>query len=189
MFRRAKIRVRCTTCQNRKWRIIYCIKIYFWFCLASTFSTVGLANGYRLDDRGIGVAFAGGYLPGGKPTRQWSWPVNSNDATVKKTWIFTSIPPYAFMAKCVRSSAQGELYLCSTHTLCRVDRPQANGKAMHVTGGTTLLLFARSMNTKTLIIVVQQARHFPEFLSTWWWPCRPKHVVQWRVLKGFNFKL
>jgi hypothetical protein len=27
----------------------------------------------------------------------------------------------------------------------------------------------------------------PEFQRTWWWPSRPKYVVQKRILKGINF--
>jgi hypothetical protein len=53
-----------------------------------------LSNGYR------GV---GGYFPGGKaaePEANHSPPAS---AEVKKMWIYTSTPPYAFMAKCLIS--------------------------------------------------------------------------------------
>jgi hypothetical protein len=87
--------------------------------LGSRDSSVGLATGYRLGDRGVGVRVAlgvrifsspcppdrfwgppsllsNGYLgsfPGGKADH--SLPTS---AEVKKTWIYTSIRPYVFMA-------------------------------------------------------------------------------------------
>jgi hypothetical protein len=45
------------------------------------------------------------------------WPESQADyllptsADVKKTWIYTSTPPYIFMALCLISEAQGQLYL------------------------------------------------------------------------------
>jgi hypothetical protein len=88
-------------------------------------SAVGIATGYRLDDRGVGVrvlagwrfsllhvvqtgsgvhptsypmGIGGGSFPGVK--QQGREPDHSPPATaeVKKMWIYTSIPPYAFMA-------------------------------------------------------------------------------------------
>jgi hypothetical protein len=35
-------------------------------------------------------------------------------AEIKKIWIYTSTPPYAFMASCLISYAQGELYIYLT---------------------------------------------------------------------------
>jgi hypothetical protein len=48
-------------------------------------SSVGIANGYGLDGRGVGVR--------------------------RNTWIYTSTPPYVLMAWCLISSARGQLYL------------------------------------------------------------------------------
>jgi hypothetical protein len=78
---------------------------------------VGIATGYGLDDRGVGVRFpvesrifssprrpdpasypmgAGGSFPGVKrPVREADHsPPTSAD--VKKIWVYTSTPPYAF---------------------------------------------------------------------------------------------
>jgi hypothetical protein len=41
------------------------------------------------------------------------WPPAS--AEVKKMWIYTSTPPYAFMAQCLIRWAQGQLYLLPLH--------------------------------------------------------------------------
>jgi hypothetical protein len=35
-------------------------------------------------------------------------------AKVKKMWIYTSTPPYAFMAQCLIHKAQGQLYLTTS---------------------------------------------------------------------------
>jgi hypothetical protein len=39
----------------------------------------------------------GGSFPGGKVAGAWNWPLTAS-ADVKKMWISTSTPPYAFMA-------------------------------------------------------------------------------------------
>jgi hypothetical protein len=86
-------------------------------------SAVGIAIGYRLEDQGVGVLIAVGsrifstssrpVLGPTQPPIKWlSWalslgvkrPGRETDhsppvsAEVKKTWIYTSIPTYAFMA-------------------------------------------------------------------------------------------
>jgi hypothetical protein len=38
----------------------------------------------------------------------------SASAEVKKMWIYTSIPPYTFMAQCLISLSHGQLYLFTT---------------------------------------------------------------------------
>jgi hypothetical protein len=89
--------------------------------LGSRDSSLGIATGYGLDDREVGVRIpvglrfsllhvetgsgahptsypigTGGSFPGGKAAGAWSWPPTS--AEVKKMWVYTSTPPYAFMA-------------------------------------------------------------------------------------------
>jgi hypothetical protein len=44
-----------------------------------------------------------GFFPGDKAARAWSWPLAPTSAEVKKIWIYTSTPPYAFMALCLIS--------------------------------------------------------------------------------------
>jgi hypothetical protein len=82
--------------------------------------TVGTATGYELDDQEVGVPSPGGgknfnfsmssrpalgytqptiqFVPGVK--RQWDDFDHSlpPSAEVKKTWVYTSTPPYVFMA-------------------------------------------------------------------------------------------
>jgi hypothetical protein len=84
-------------------------------------SAVGIATGYGLDDLGVGVRVlvgsrifssprrpdrlrahsasysigTGGSFPKGKAAGAWSWP---DSAEIKKMWIYTSTPPYAFTA-------------------------------------------------------------------------------------------
>jgi hypothetical protein len=85
----------------------------------------GIATGYGLDDRGVGVRVpvgsrisllhvlwtgsgthpasypmgTGASFPGGKAAGALSWPLTSPaSAEDKKMWIYTSTPPYAFMA-------------------------------------------------------------------------------------------
>jgi hypothetical protein len=84
-------------------------------------SAVGIATGYGLDDGGVGLRVSVGSrmfsfprrsyrlwghpasypmgtgvsFPGGKAAGALSWPLTSTSAKVKKTWIYTSTPPYA----------------------------------------------------------------------------------------------
>jgi hypothetical protein len=86
-------------------------------------SAVGIATAYGLDDRGVGVRIpvrsrnfcslrrqdrlwgshsphpmdTEGSVAWGKEAGAWSWPLPTS-AEVKKTWIYTAIPPYVFMA-------------------------------------------------------------------------------------------
>jgi hypothetical protein len=78
-------------------------------------SSVGIAAGYELDDRGVGVRVSGRVknflfstasipaLRSTEPPIQWV-PGREADhsppasAEVKKMWLYTSTPPYAFMA-------------------------------------------------------------------------------------------
>jgi hypothetical protein len=90
-------------------------------------SVVGIATGYGLDGRGVGVRVPVGsriFSSPCRPDRIWSQPnLLSNggfspevkrqgreadhsppaSAEVKKIWIYTSTPPYAFMAWCLIS--------------------------------------------------------------------------------------
>jgi hypothetical protein len=73
-------------------------------------NAVGIATGYGLDDRGAGVRVPVGsriFSSPRHPDRLWSppkWPRREADHSspanveVKKMWIYTSTPPYAFMA-------------------------------------------------------------------------------------------
>jgi hypothetical protein len=87
-------------------------------------SAVGLATGYGLDDQGFGVRDPmgvriftflycpdrlwgspnllsyeyRGLFPRGKAAGVRSWHSPPTSAEVKKMWIYTSIPPYVFMA-------------------------------------------------------------------------------------------
>ncbi|PNF23097.1 hypothetical protein B7P43_G09123, partial [Cryptotermes secundus] len=60
-------------------------------------SSVGTATGYRLDDRGVGFRFPVGSRIFKRPWREadHSPPASTE---VKKMSIYTSTPPYAFMA-------------------------------------------------------------------------------------------
>jgi hypothetical protein len=82
----------------------------------------GIATGYGLDDRGVGVRVPVGsriFSSPSRPDRLWGPPSSylwvpealspevkqredhhlpPASAEVKKTWIYTSIPPHAFMA-------------------------------------------------------------------------------------------
>jgi hypothetical protein len=79
-------------------------------------SAVGIATGYGLDDRGVGVRVPVGstiFSSPCRPDRLWGLPnllslgvkrqgreaghSPPNSAEVKKIWIYTSTPPYAFM--------------------------------------------------------------------------------------------
>jgi hypothetical protein len=83
-------------------------------------SSVGIATGYRLNDRGVGVRVPVGskiFSSSRRPDRLWvstqppiQWvsgvkrPGREADhslptaAEVRKTWVYTSTPTYAFMA-------------------------------------------------------------------------------------------
>jgi hypothetical protein len=77
-------------------------------------SSVGTATGYGLDDRGVGVGVPVGsriFSSPHRPDRLWGPPTLLSNgylgffpggkvagAEVKKMWIYTSIPPYAFVA-------------------------------------------------------------------------------------------
>jgi hypothetical protein len=87
-------------------------------------STVDIATGYGLDDRGVGVRVPVGsriFSSPRRPDRLWAHPASytmgsggfapgakrqgreadhslSTNAEVKKMWIYTSTPSYAFMA-------------------------------------------------------------------------------------------
>jgi hypothetical protein len=39
-----------------------------------------------------------GSFSGNKAAGAWNWPLTYNSAEVKKIWVYTSTPPYAFMA-------------------------------------------------------------------------------------------
>jgi hypothetical protein len=93
-------------------------------CIRSRDSAVGIATGYRLDDREIGVQVTVGsrnFSSPCRPDRLWANPTSylvgtggsfpcvkrtgretdhspSANAEVKKILIYTSSPPYAFMA-------------------------------------------------------------------------------------------
>jgi hypothetical protein len=91
-------------------------------------SVVGIATGYRLDGRGVGVRVPVGlriFFSPSRPDRLWGPPnllsngyrgalsswvkrpglevgqSHAASADVKKMWIYTSTPPYAFMAECL----------------------------------------------------------------------------------------
>jgi hypothetical protein len=75
-------------------------------------SAVGTATGYGLDDRNIALHVVqtgsgvhptypmgtGGSFPGVKRQGRETDHSPSTSAEVKKTWIYTSTPPYIFMA-------------------------------------------------------------------------------------------
>jgi hypothetical protein len=82
-------------------------------------SVVGIATSYGLDDRGVGVRVPVGSRPALGPTKspiQWipgalsPWVKRPGceadhsppaSVEVKKIWIYTSTPPYAFMEQCL----------------------------------------------------------------------------------------
>jgi hypothetical protein len=82
-------------------------------------SAIDIATGYELDDRGVGVRVPVGsriFSFQCRPDRLWGPPsLLSNgyqrrfphspptSTEIKKTWIYTSIPPYVFMAYCLIS--------------------------------------------------------------------------------------
>jgi hypothetical protein len=116
-------------------------KSWIVFCVVHWDSIVGIVTGYGLDDRGVevesqyGQEFSvlhviqtgswvhptsypmgtGGSFPGGKRPGREADHLPLASAEVKKMWIYTSTPPYTFMAYCLISSAQGPLYLLPLH--------------------------------------------------------------------------
>jgi hypothetical protein len=106
-------------------------------------SSVGIALGYRLDERGSRVRFlaeAGnfslhhriqngsgthsasnkmgtrGSFPGGKAAGAWSWPLTSIWYRGQRmSGAIHPLPQYAFMAWCL-AKAQGQLYLSTFYT-------------------------------------------------------------------------
>jgi hypothetical protein len=99
---------------------------------------VGIATGSGLDDRGVGVRVPsmvkdflfstssrstlgstqppiqwvlGAISPGVKRTGREADHLTPTNAEVKKTWVYTSTSPYAFIAKCLINYAQGQFYL------------------------------------------------------------------------------
>jgi hypothetical protein len=90
------------------------------------FSVVGIATGYDLEGRGVGVRVAvgqdfflhvvqtrsgaypasytmgtGDSIPGIKAAEDWSWSLLLTSVDVKKTWFYTCTPSYIFLAKCL----------------------------------------------------------------------------------------
>jgi hypothetical protein len=64
------------------------------YCIGwSRDSAVGIATGYGLDDRGVGTV-----SPGLKRLGREADHSPPASAEVKKMWIYTSTPTYAFMA-------------------------------------------------------------------------------------------
>jgi hypothetical protein len=55
----------------------------------------------------------GGSFPGVKRQGREADHSPPTSAEVKKMWIYTSTPPFVFMAECLISYAQGQLYLFS----------------------------------------------------------------------------
>jgi hypothetical protein len=87
-------------------------------------SVVGISTGYGLDDRGVGI-----WVPVGSGAHPASYPMGTEgpfpggkrqgreadhsppaSAEVKKMWIYTTTPPYAFITYCLNSYAQVYLY-------------------------------------------------------------------------------
>jgi hypothetical protein len=107
------------------------------FKYGSVCSSVGIATGYGLDDWWVGVRvpvgsrifsssrrpdrlcgspnlLSKGYrgsFPGIKRSGLEADHSPPTSAEIKKKWIYTSAPPYAFMAWCLICWAQGQLYL------------------------------------------------------------------------------
>jgi hypothetical protein len=86
---------------------------YFVSCYyRSRDSAVGIAIGYGMDDPGVGVRVPVGsriFSPPRRLNRLWGVKRQGREADhspptsaeVKKTWIYTSTPPYALMAQCL----------------------------------------------------------------------------------------
>jgi hypothetical protein len=103
-------------------------------------SADGIATGYRLDSQGVRVQdpvgarffssichpdwfwgppslLSNGYwgcFPGIKKPGSEDDHSSPTSAEAKKTWIYTSTPPYVFMEQCLISQTQGKFYL----TIC-----------------------------------------------------------------------
>jgi hypothetical protein len=87
---------------------------------------VGNATGYRLDDRGVRVQLPVAsrifFTLSRTSVRPTQLPIQSKQsgreadhspptsAEVKKTWIYTSTPPYVFMSQCLINLAHEQLY-------------------------------------------------------------------------------
>jgi hypothetical protein len=109
------------------WSSCYSSFCMFMISFKSRDSSVGIALGYGLDDRGSMVWFptgagnfslhhrvqngsgahqasypmgTGGSFPGSKAAGAWSWPLPSI-AEVKNAWSYTSTPQYVFMEWCL----------------------------------------------------------------------------------------
>jgi hypothetical protein len=109
-------------------------------------SSVGIALGYRLDDRGSRIRFPAGAgnfslhhcvqngsgahpasypratrgsFPGGEAAGAWSWPLTSIYCQDQRmSGAIPPLPQYAFMAWCLFKRTQGQLYLY----LCTISR-------------------------------------------------------------------
>jgi hypothetical protein len=113
----------------------FLLNTYATYLIRSRDSSVGIATGYGLDDWGTGVRVpvdsrifstsSISALGSIQPPIQWvtealspgvKRPVLEADhlhptsADVKKMWMYTSTPPYAFMAWCLISKVQGQRY-------------------------------------------------------------------------------
>jgi hypothetical protein len=135
--------------------------------LRSRDSSVGIATGYGLDDRTVEVRIPVGsrifstmsrpalgstqppfeWVPGAlspEVKRQGREADHSTPASaeVRKMWIYTSTPPYAFMAYCLISYAKGQLYLftenftVTTHIKARTETSLSQGNKSHQFYGT-----------------------------------------------------
>jgi hypothetical protein len=101
----------CTTIHNKQ-NIVYMLH---YKCIESRESSVGIATGYGLDDQGVWVRVPVFYfsmssrlaLGSTQPPIQWVPGVKRplleaghsppTSAEVKKMWMYTCMPPYAFM--------------------------------------------------------------------------------------------
>jgi hypothetical protein len=58
--------------------------------------------------------------------------------------------------------------------------------ALHISAHSAIIRcveIVNVVNTKKRIAAVKKTQRFsPNFQRIWWWPSRPKHVVQWRIL-------
>jgi hypothetical protein len=103
--------------------------IHVWYGRGSRDSAVGIATGYGLDDRGVGIRVPVGsriFSSPRCPDRLWGPPSLLSPgvkrlgreadhsppitAEVKKTWIYRSTSPYVFIAYCLIIQARGHVY-------------------------------------------------------------------------------